>query len=575
MKSFKIILAFSLAFIMGCDDEFLEKTPETSITLANFLNTKQEFELFANQWYNYFPKPSGQGRSAMWNWDDETDNHLPRNLNLFSSGGLTINSVPPGFDGGGWNFGRIRSVNIALAALDKENDLSEDERKVIEGEIRFFKAYLYFDKVRRFGDVPWLEQEITETDTEELYKSRDSRVLVVNNIIDDLDFAIANLPARNGGRIHRYAALALKARICLFEGTFEKYHNVPGGNPNQFLQLAATTANDIIENGPYALHTIGGPTAAYRDYFSLKDKSSSKETIFNIGYNIDEGLFNWSTWYISALARTGISKELADDYLDTNGDPIALSKLFDSTTDYNSLETEVANRDPRFAQTVMLPGDVIFNDSNGVTVTVPLLDQEFPTGYNIHKFVVKDVGNPIQNRQGEDSFPLFRLGEVYLIYAEALAELGTITQNDVDKSVNLLRDRVGMPHMVLADLVRDPDSDFDGSFSSIEAVSITIDEIRRERRVELACEGFRKDDLMRWKAGSLMTKPVIGAKLNEVWHPNALSTGVIVNDEGFILPTYHATPRVWDEGKNYLYPIPPSQIGLYENGELTQNPGWE
>ncbi|MCY4160295.1 MAG: RagB/SusD family nutrient uptake outer membrane protein [Flavobacteriaceae bacterium] len=574
MKRYKIIMTLLLVFIMGCDDEFLDKKPESSITLANFLNTKQEFELFANQWYAYFPKPSGQVRSAMWNWDDETDNQLPRNLNLFSSGGLTINSAPPGFDGGGWSFAGIRSVNIALGALDDATDLSENEKKVIEGEMRFFKAYLYYDKVRRFGDVPWLEQEINESDIEELYQPRDSRVLVVNNIIQELDVAIAQLPERNGGRIHKYAALALKARICLFEGTFEKYHNVSGGNPNQLLQLAADTAHEIIENGPYALHTVGGKTA-YKDYFSLQDKSTSKETIFDIGYSADEGLFNWSTIYLSTESRTGLSKELADDYLDINGDPIALSQLFDPATDYHSLETEVAHRDPRFAQTVMLPGDVIFNDSASEIVTVPRLDQDFPTGYNIHKFVVKDVGNPIQNRQGEDSFPLFRLGEIYLIYAEALAELGTISQSDVDQSINRLRDRAGMPHMVLADLVRDPDSDFDGSFPPIDAVSVTIDEIRRERRVELACEGFRKDDLMRWKAGALMTKPVIGAKLNESWHPNALTTGVLVNADNFILPTYHATPRVWDEGKNYLYPIPPSQIGLYENGELTQNPGWQ
>ena len=581
MKKYNLILTVILAiFIFGCDDDFLDKTPGSSVTLANFLNNKQEFDLYANQWYSWFSKPVGQGRTAMWNWDDETDNHIPRDFNAFSSGSTNINSVPPTFDGGAWaigsGFNRIRSVNIALDALESAADLSEGERNEIEGEARFFKAWTYFDKVRRFGDVPWYENSFNETDLEQVFKPRDSRILVINNIIDELDFAIENLPASNSGRIHKYVAMALKARVCLFEGTFEKYHNISGGNPNQLLQLAADTAKQLIDEGGYSLHTAGGNPLAYKDYFSLQNKASSPETIYNIAYSIDEGLFNWSTWYLSDLARTGLSKELADDYLDINGDPIALSTVFDPVTDYDNLELEVANRDPRFAMTVMLPGDIIFTDSDGFEVTVPQLNSDNPSGYNIHKFVVKDEGSPINNRQGEDSFHLFRLGEMYLIYAEALAELGTITQSDVDESINLLRDRAGMPDMVLADLVRDSDSDFDGSFSPIGAVSVAIDEIRRERRIELACEGFRKDDLMRWKAGALMTKPVVGAKLNEIWHPNAVSVeGILTNAEGFIVPSYFTTPRTWDENKNYLYPIPPGEIALYPNGELIQNTGWE
>ncbi len=165
--------------------------------------------------------------------------------------------------------------------------------------------------------------------------------------------------------------------------------------------------------------------------------------------------------------------------------------------------------------------------------------------------------------------PLYRYAEVLLINAEAKAELGQATQSVIDKTINLLRKRAGMPDMVITSLVKDAKSDF-------PEIPVLLDEIRRERRVELAIEGLRFEDLLRWKAGRLLNKPVLGMKFVQKQYPKAvIGSSIFLNDKGFILPYGKSLPggRTFDEAKNYYLPLPLDELSL--NTNLTQNPGWK
>ncbi|NKI27966.1 RagB/SusD family nutrient uptake outer membrane protein [Arenibacter sp. 6A1] len=580
MKNYIYKCGFLLILLLGACSDPLELEPESSITASNFFKTDSDFEVYANQFYDYFPREGRGFVDFIWTADNDSDNQIAQNDgNIFAFGANTINDNPPSYGGGGWDFGNIRSVNFFLDNIETST-LSEEAKNRWRAEGRFFRAYLYFDKVRKYGDVPWFDKALSETDPE-VYKARDPRATVITNIMADLDFAIAHLPLEIGNKenIDGYVAHALKARIALYEGTFRKYHEKSEPYAD-LLNQAVISAEAIMNENGYALHQDGGPENSFYNYFTLPLPGTSSETILARHFSTDLGITHWSQRFILLQAMTGISKSLADDFLAADGLPISLSPLFDETTDYDFIEDEMANRDPRMSQTIWNKGDLklagpdeYFNEDNG---RVPPFNSNWPSGYAIKKFSNTDRSLQIPGA-ADDGVYIFRLGEIYLIYAEAKAELGTLSQSDLDISINLLRNRVGMPHMTLVDLVRDPDSDFDGSIAEIPAVSVLIDEIRRERRVELAAEGMRRDDIVRWKAGQLLAQNPLGAKFNPEVYPNAVNEPFArTNADGFIEP-YQGTSRTrqFNEDKNYLYPIPPSQIGLYPNGELKQNPGWE
>ena len=372
----------------------------------------------------------------------------------------------------------------------------------------FLKPYLYFDKVKTFGDVPWFSKALT-TDSPELYAPRDSRKVVVDSIISCLDYAINNLNDINGtepSRINKETALLLKARVCLYEGTWEKYHQntpfgVDGEGGTEFLQMAAAAADRLMQMGTVGIYT-GPEGEEYWSIFNQLDYSGISEVLLWKKYDVDLGIYHVVGQYLPyAGGNIGISKEFADDYLCTDGQAISVSPLF---MGYDSLLGEAQNRDPRFAQTIFLPGhDMTINAPEGAKnrqFYKPPLDDpaqnRATTGYCIYKGV-----NPEYSQQqasgGWMGSIIFRFSEALLIYAEAKAELGTITQNDIDISVNLLRNRVGMIPLTLSNITNDPDWDF-------PSLSPIINEIRRERRIELGFEGSRWDDLARWRAHHLI-----------------------------------------------------------------------
>ncbi len=222
MKRYLIPFITMAVCLTACDmgivpvpEDYLDRTPQSTISPDSYFRTETDLQLFSNPFYNNLLDKEP--------YLEQSDHYLNLNLSAVLRGG-NDRTVP--ISGGGWSWGNLRRINTLLANLDK----CEDKKVAAqyEGLTRFFRAFFYFDKVKRFGDVPWVDKEVENTDLETLYAARDSREVVMQHMIEDLDFAIENLPSGvSTYRVNRWAALALKSRICLFEGTFRKYQE-PG-----------------------------------------------------------------------------------------------------------------------------------------------------------------------------------------------------------------------------------------------------------------------------------------------------------------------------------------------------------
>ncbi len=559
IKSFLLFLGILSA---ACNDDFLNRYPTDSLNEENFWHNENELKQYANDFYRVFSgHNTGTGHSPLITGDNQSDNMVPLDFNLVAAG---KNIVPT--SGGGWNWTVIRSCNYFLQRYN-QTPIAKETKDKYAGEIRFFKVLDYFEKVRDFGDVPWLTKDL-ELTSPELYAPRDSRVLVMDSLLANIDLAIATLPAKNvadAGRINKDVALFLKARMCLFEGTFRKYRGIEGGE--KFLKEAVQASQRLITEGHYQIHETGNPATDYASLFNSLDLGTNKEMILYKIYAT--GLLGTATsWNLqSNNFNTSASKSLVESYLCADGKPISQSPLYRGD---QSIQEEMTNRDPRLKQTITFPGTGIQQTSKIPAISGSGISGVgiVPTGYQIQKYWVEDQQEYVRIQNGILDAPIFRYGEVLLINAEANAELGQANQSVIDKTINLLRKRAGMPNMVIAELKKDSQSDF-------PQLDVLIDEIRRERRVELAIEALRYDDLLRWKAGALLNKPVLGMKFIQSVYPKAvIGSSIFVNAEGYILPYGKSLPsgRTYDENKNYFLPLPLDELSL--NPKLIQNPGW-
>ena len=580
-----------LACLTSCN--FLDRDPLATISPENYFRSETDLQLFSNTFYdNLLDKEP---------YLELSDHYLKRNLTAVIRGG-NARSVP--ISGGGWSWGNLRKMNTLLEYIDK----CEDQNAAIQyaALTRFFRALFYFEKVQRFGDVPWVEVQVDNTDGDILYGPRDSRETVMRHMIDDIDYAIKNLPSEvSTDRVNRWAALALKARFCLYEGTFRKYQN-PSRYPSMYieplpadshdadyyLQQAADAALEIINNGPYKL------APDYLKLFANEDADAG-EYILAIRNDANLSIFNNSTGYVTMASQgaPGLTKKFVDSFLMADG------SRFTDKEGWKTMQfvEETTGRDPRLGFIAVTPGyrrigskDVIPPDF-GCTVT----------GYQIAKFV-QDVNlYQIEHvNHGTNDMPVFRLGEVYLNYAEALAELGSLTQNDLDISVNRLRDRVGMPHLDMAAANNNPDwylGSEEYGYPNVDGPDKgVILEIRRERAVELAQEGFRLSDLARWRAGNCLNQEFYGVyfpgpgeyDLSGDGKPDIClyvganpkhkdmadiqigdATGVLLSEGSSGFMDYHQiVEHAFNEARDYYYPIPTKEREL--NPNLKQNPGW-
>ncbi|MDX1363665.1 RagB/SusD family nutrient uptake outer membrane protein [Arenibacter latericius] len=579
MKNIRYITFLLLGiFAMSCSDDLLDKLPEDEISPEQYWKTPNDLALFLNQFYTTFPVHSGWN-GGIFEFDNNSDNLANVSINTRFVGS---NNTAPTSDGT-WNgnYSNIRNVNYYL-----ENSATaegpEDLINAYNGEAYFFRAMFYFELLQKFGGVPYIDK-VLNTDSPELMSARIPRNELATKIIEDLDRAITGLKPKastEAFRVHRGMALALKSNVALYEGTWEKYHEgTPFGAPTnestKFLQWAADAAETLINEGNYTLYN-NGEENTYWSLFNKVDYSGVSEVMFWKQYDTSEGVDHRVGHYIPQNgAGTGVTKSLVDSYLSIDGLPIEVSLLYDSSQE-SSLSDIVVNRDPRLAQTICTPGDLIteragnpdiyfeyptFRENNEVVST---------TGYQIYKGGSTDEGQRTESTIGAI---IYRYAEVLLNYAEAKAELGTLTQADLDKTINLLRARVGMPSLTLTP-VADPNKAF-------PELSDLINEIRRERRVEMALEGKRFDDLMRWKADHLIIGKrhqgfkIVGSDM-ETEFADLLGSSILVNDEGYIDPYINALPTGFgfNPNRDYLSAIPSEQIVL-TGGAVTQNPGWE
>lgn len=585
----KILIAFSfVAFLQSCSDDFLERAPLDQVSDASFWNTDNDLKIYMNGFYPAIPAYKGRGM-GQFQADYASDNMaeeipFPRFAGQLSvptsAGGSHYNQTWYRFYDVAYNFDWIRNVNILINNYHRVTSPWEQSRQYV-GEAYFFRAYFYFDLLKSYGDLPWINKPLTPED-EALYSPRLSRSIIADSIVADLDKATAYMRSKGDvsqSRVNSEVALLFKSRVCLYEGTWEKYHNgtpfgVNGSDGTKFLNLAASAAKALMDKGLYSIHNTGHPETDYQVCFNQNDYSDNPEIMLWKSFSTELGLENASQmaltgWY-DWIGYGGITRWLVESYLCTDGLPISKSTLYAGDA---TLKDEFKNRDPRLSQTIFEPGDPVRiepGDDTTLVFTKPTFEEfnNSRTGYRIKKGLDPHYLIP-EDPFNETAQVFFRYAEALLNFAEAKAELGTFTQEDADISVNLLRDRVNMPHLDVANIATDPDWNF-------PALSPLINEIRRERRVELACEGMRLDDLMRWRAHALfVNKRPKGVRFIEADYPT-LVPGVdkYVDENGYvdIYQTILPNGFQFDPDRDYLLPIAVNELTL--NPNLTQNPGW-
>ncbi|MGV3557145.1 RagB/SusD family nutrient uptake outer membrane protein [Larkinella arboricola] len=591
MKKYNLFFGavFATAFLVsGCNDEFLERYPLDRITNQTFWNTENDLRVYNNSLYDMarnddnVPILHGHYNGFESNWgsiwfqDEFADNMAPTNArHLFfqqvRSGKYTVPTDPQQFGYKGWNF--VRAINVGLANYGKANVAQEVKDRYI-GEARLFRGWFYAEKVQKFGDVPFVDKELN-VDSPELYAARTPREEAMTKVLEDLNFAATKLPdswndGNAPGRLNRWCALLVKSRVCLFKGTWRKYHG--GTNATMWLEEAASAAKELMDKGPYRLYSTGNPKTDYNAYHRVLNLAGNPEVMYWRKYQL--GVFTNHVQSYFEYAG-GATKSLVEDYLCTDGLPISLSPLYKGDA---KIEDVFENRDPRLRQTVLHPEDAAFYKYHvGDGRPYPRIQGMeggylSTTGYHIIKHYNADdmIGKAYDT--AESPAIILRFGEALLNYAEAQAELGKITQADLDISINKLRDRVAMPHLELGKIPVDPRYTADG-------VSPLIAEIRRERRIELFMEGFRYNDLKRWKQGKKLLTPTLGIRWDAAAiarYPKAnVKTAVDPVSGKTYIDVYQGTDwanPVFDENKHYLWPIPLNTLA--QNPAIKQNPGW-
>ena len=441
MKKVKYLYTLLAGILMlaaiSCKKDFMDRYPQTSVPPDLFFNSEEDMASYINGLLTIPGRGSYVG-------DQGTDDKA-------TTAAVEIKSMMTGTPSsqnitGGWSWGRLRNINYFLENYDKAK-VSQEVKNHYAGLARFYRAQFYVDMVSRYSDVPWYSQTLNHTDSVNLYKPRDPRSLVTDSVMADL----------------------------------------------AFLQIAQQVAGEIISSGNYEIYNTGNPNTDYLTLFSIASLSGNKEVLLANIYDQD---LNRSVNNNSNIIdyEQSPSRELLQTYLMKDGSPF---------TDQSGYQTfgfvkEFENRDTRLSQSFFYPGFILSSNSPNPLPYIQRLNKNF-SGYHQLKGYINSTDQKILN--GAD-FPAYRYSEVLLTYAEALAELGTITQADLDKSVNLLRNRAGLPALVLAVANANADPILAAQYPAVSGANRgVILEIRREKRVEFAMEGYRYDDLMRWGAG--------------------------------------------------------------------------
>jgi hypothetical protein len=589
---------------VSCD---LTEAPQAEAGRAIVFGDEAGLRNYVYGFYNYLPD-NGSAHKI----NTTHDHSAKTSIGTYEQGAYTTSTSTS------WSWGSIRNVNYFIQ-YNTDPAVPETVRNNYTGIARMFRAYLYYDKLVTYGRVPWIDKPLDPTD-DDLYKTQDSRDVIIQHIMEDLDYAAENITVTGitpySNTVNKWTALALKSRICLFEGTFRKYHASGSAygsqylegctiSANELLQAAADAALQIMNDGPYKLHTgtvyEEGGRGAYRDLF-ISDNPVTEEVMLAYTQNRDLSVLGEANWYYNSTSygpHLSMTRSFAKTYLNIDGS-IYNEK---NAAGYKSFAEETACRDARLCQTIR-GADYTRKDKSGTYVrTAPDMSLSL-TGYQYTKYVMDDSGYD-NGRTNDNDVPLMRFAEVLLNYAEAKAELGTITADDWTRTIGALRRRAGITGGDLDTLPTVVDTYLQQTFYP-NVTSPVILEVRRERAIELILEGFRLTDLKRWACGSdWQTVPWDGVYIPGLDRPVDLngdgvvdlyvtsdadyqkngqykSVAMILNKEQKAVPVAddpnggyvlgYELPRKWNDNM-YLYPVPENVI--LKNDALKQNPGWK
>lgn len=578
-----LLLATAVSF-SSCDD-FLTRDPQDTVTdVPSFWNNEENLRTSFLDYYTYF----FPGYRSTWqradnfaetNVADWTDDNAQEEATLFTK-------VAPTTDADNWNFEKIRNMNLLLSRI-QSSSLNDEAKNHWSGVARLFRAMEYAKLVQKFGDVPYYDAVVGSTDNEQLYRARDPRTTVMDKVNEDLAFACTNIRVNDGTKgltVNRAVAQGFASRIMLFEGTWQKYNANNTAKAAEYLKAAKDYAAALMQTNAYSI------APSYKSLTTSEDLAGNPEIIMYRSYVENVVMHSLMSFQNTEMEKSSPSRSFVDAFLTKNGLPIHQA----GNTDYKGKEyaKEIQNRDPRLADNIDEESGLRLNGVAAVYAA---------SGYYANRYVNKDLINKpggMSNTNTTDA-PVMKLNEVMLNYIEAAAELAdlgqyTLTQADFDKTINAIRDRQStkMPHVTLAGNalkvngveINDPDRD--------ATVKPILWEIRRERRVELAYEGVRFNDLRRWGkleyADMVKNKKLnMGAWINKADYPEnaeALAKitlcdengNIVTGNEGYIMPITEVAKMRQMADKDYLYPVPVDQITMYETHgfKLTQNPGW-
>lgn len=576
---YAFLLITGLLLLNSCK-KMLDLSPQGELTTEQAFSSESNMQLYINSFYQQM-LPGGP---SIYQGDLMSDitvpNIVPKYINGFSPQEATA-----------WNFGSLRNVNYFLEHYSN-SPVSKKAKNHYAGIAKFFRAWYYFNMVKQYGDVQWYNK-VLEVSDPDVYKPRDPRKLVMDSVLADINFACNNiydLKDNTCTQITRSVALALKSRICIFEGTYRKYHTEISlaGSSAAWLKEAASAAATLMQEGKYNLQNTNAPEKDYRSLF-INETPLPNEILLATVYNTAmRRLHDATFWYNGSTqgSRMGLSKTFVNSYLNNDG------TRFTDLAGYETIQfaTEVKNRDKRLQQTIRTG---VYKRTDG-TVAIPDFNVTY-SGYHILKFSLDDRYYDTK-AESSNSLPILRYAEVLLNFAEAKAELGALTVADWNASVAALRSRAGI---IKTTMPVTADTYLQQKFFP-EISDPVLLEVRRERSIELAGEGFRYDDLKRWKTGKLLERPYDGlyvpAKgqlidLNEDGKPDVSFVDKVpaIKISGvvyFILDGTTSRLSQGDKGnliwqgniiknyddKKYLYPISLNELTL--NPNLVQNPGW-
>ena len=553
--------------LTSCND-FLDKEPrDTFVNNTTFWSNSSSVESYTNKFYDNYV---GYGYDGNYGWfyfkslsDDQGNSGFDN---------WTFTTVPSTSTYWTDGFREVRRANYVIQNV-ASSTLTHNEKTYYTAVARLNRAWSYYQLVREYGDVQWLNEVITDPDDAHVYGVRNDRDVVMDSVLADLNFAIENLSVgTDKTKWSKHMALAMKSDVCLYEGTFSKYRtlddNGKAPDPNRatkYLLLAAEASDELINSKSYSL------TSTYGDVYNSMSLGTGSETIFYRNYEKDLVMHCLVAYTCNSAEQWGITKDAFDAFLFTDGKPLATTSLdksdkasLNANAEY-SISAPLSRRDKRLS--VLVDSVLCFKghgwvrtDENG---NQPGMSMTSSSGYTIRKYDNFNLDNHYRTSttMGYTDAPLYWYAVVLLNKAEAKAELGTITQDDLDKSVNLLLSRAGLPSLGL-----NPDADPANDMN----VSNLLWEIRRCRRCELMTDNwYRYWDLIRWhQLDKLDTEKHpqlnLGANLS-----NVTDVAVSVNADKYLIICNKT--RKYDK-KYYLFPVPTNELNLNHN--ISQNPGW-